>query len=287
MNPLKDSESRWIVHFSEKNKISSDGFLVSLKRRIANIFSTINVSVVQKKIQWVQNKVQWLIRFTQTLITLRENFESNFSVKSWSDFSDQAAYVRHEVFCREKWWEKVQESGIEQDQYDAYAFPIVLFQKNTESPIACTRLIQADGWDIPVEQYIGPIKTDREKSAEVSRLAVIGDFRRRKNEQGKVIPEERPDPIQWRFSMVTVGICLALIVSAKENNIEYLYFLVKPSLFKNLEKLGAKPVQIWFPVNHKWIRIPCMIQVSEMIDNLPWWSKPIWNSVNEQLRKNK
>jgi len=39
----------------------------------------------------------------------------------------------------------VQESGIEQDQYDAYAFPIVLFQKNTESPIACTRLIQADG----------------------------------------------------------------------------------------------------------------------------------------------
>lgn len=243
--------------------------------------------MVQKKIQSVQNKVQWLIRFTQTLITLRENFESNFSVKSWSDFSDQAAYVRHEVFCREKWWEKVQESGIEQDQYDAYAFPIVLFQKNTESPIACTRLIQADGWDIPVEQYIGPIKTDREKSAEVSRLAVIGDFRRRKNEQEKVIPEERPDPIQWRFPMVTVGVYLALIASANENNIEYLYFLVEPSLFKNLEKLGAKPVQIWFPVNHKWIRIPCMIQVSEMIENLPWWSKPIWNSVNEQLRKNK
>lgn len=49
MNPLKDSESRWVSHFSEKDKISSNGFLASLKRRVANILGTIDVSVVQKK----------------------------------------------------------------------------------------------------------------------------------------------------------------------------------------------------------------------------------------------
>ena len=233
MNPLKDSESHWVPNTAEWEKYTllSHGILVSMGKRISDIFNKKNISKIHKGIKYIQNTVEWIVRYTVTLLTLKEKFESNYIVRAWVDFMDAAARVRHEVFCREKWWEKVQESGIEQDQYDTYAFPIVLFQKNIESPIACTRLIQADGWDIPVEQYIGPIKTDREKSAEVSRLAVIGDFRRRKNEQGKVIPEERPDPIQWRFPMVTVGVYLALIVSAKENNIEYLYFFSRAFSF--------------------------------------------------------
>ncbi|NRH21041.1 PEP-CTERM/exosortase system-associated acyltransferase [Candidatus Gracilibacteria bacterium] len=287
MNPLKDSESHGVPNTveGEKDTLLSHGLLASIEKRISDIFDKKNISKIHKGIKYIQNTVKGIVRYTVTLLTLKEKFESNYIACAGVDFMDAAARVRHKVFCQEKGWEEVQTDELEIDENDEHAIPIVLLDKNSSNPIACVRLILADLGDLPVEQYIEPIEVDRKRSAEVSRLAVIYGFRRRKVEVGKVFPEDIPDPIRGRFPIVKVGVFLSLISVARQNNIEHLYFLVEPSLLKNLKDLGAKPVQIGDPVDHKGIRVPCMISVSEMIDNLPWWSRPIWNSVCQQLHE--
>lgn len=241
--------------------------------------------------------IERFFRFIWTLLFLKKIFTSHFHVVAGNAAKTAAAKLRHKVFCKEKGWESTRENGLEQDTYDVHSIPIVLYLRNVVDPIACIRLILAkDYHQLPVEKNLVPLEGaeilvetglvhERERSAEVSRLAVDRDFRKRSSEKGRVFVEGSIDPLNGRFPFIAVGIYLAMIRSASLQNIDHIYFMVEPALFRSLRKLGASPQAVGKKVEHRGERIPCYICVSEMIKNLPWWSRPVWRAICDQIDK--
>ncbi len=241
------------------------------------------------------NVLKRFFHFIHTLLFLKSIFSRNFHLITGETVKNAAASLRHKVFCDEQKWEPIQKSGLEQDSYDTHSLPIVLYVRGSKLPIACVRLIFAKNYNpLPMEKSLilvdrgkGLVKigltNDRHRSAEVSRLAVDPDFRKRQSEKGKVFTEGTIDPLHGRFPFIAVGIYLAMIRSASLKNIEHLYFLINPALFRSLKKLGANPIVVGEKVEHKGERVPCYISVSEMIQNLPWWSRPVWKVICKQI----
>ncbi len=82
----------------------------------------------------------------------------------------------------------------------------------------------------------------RDTIAEVSRLAVIGRFRRRKGEQRTPLPLSDQDfgtSLQPRFPYITIGLYLAPS-SCKAHGIGTLFMLTEERLAQHFGKLGAK-----------------------------------------------
>lgn len=211
-------------------------------------------------------------------------FAEKFFLTAGQAAIDDAAQIRHSVFCEEKGWEAVRKEGRETDPHDSHSVPIVLKLRNDERAIACIRLISGANHVLPAEGITNTVFPRMRRSvAEVSRLAVISDFRKRKKENGTVYVDGNFDPMGGRFPFIPVGIYLGMMRAAQICGIEDLYFLVDPALFRSLSKLGARPKIIGDPVQHRGRRVPCHISVSDTIGNLPWWSRSVWKRVRAQM----
>ena len=123
--------------------------------------------------------------FTQFL---QPEFASN------DELRDEVFRIRHNVYCEELAFEKVKAEGKEQDEFDAQSIFSMIKHKPSNTYTSCVRVVKSANVTelLPIEKYcldaiqnkeLHPSNFPRQDIAEISRLAVKADFRRRKTDK--------------------------------------------------------------------------------------------------------
>jgi N-acyl amino acid synthase of PEP-CTERM/exosortase system len=233
---------------------------------------------------------------------LSDGYKSYFSIAPALDETsvEEVFFIRHDVYARELGFEPVREDQRETDQYDVRSKHCLLrTSREPHRPVGCARVVFTDPaqLDAPLpfeltcrntldRSIIDPAKLPRERIAEVSRLAVLSEFRRRKGEQATaaVISEgDFGDDKQPRFPFIPVSLYMGAVLLAQRHGIEYLFTLTEPRLAEHFGKLGVHIQPIGGPVEHRGQRIPSVMRVQGMYDDLRLLIKPLWNTIHEQI----
>jgi N-acyl amino acid synthase of PEP-CTERM/exosortase system len=118
---------------------------------------------------------------------------------------------------------------------------------------------------------IDPARLLRERITEVSRLAVLSRFRRRKGEEGcpvSIGDEDFGSILHSRFPFIPVGLYLGSIALARHHGIDHLFMLTEPRLALHFRKIGFVIDQIGRAVEHRGTRIPSLLRARETVNGL-------------------
>jgi N-acyl amino acid synthase of PEP-CTERM/exosortase system len=212
---------------------------------------------------------------------------------------DEVFRIRHQVYCEELSYERVTPDGRELDEYDRHSKHLLLRTVNTGVRVGCTRLVlqrpEQPSFPLPFERactatidrrLIDPAALPRDSIAEVSRLAVVREFRRRKGEErtkdGAAVIDYGT-PKQPRFPYIQLGLFLGAVALARQLGIKTIFFLTEPRLSRHFEKLGFPVQQIGGPIGHRGVRVPSMASVDETINGLRFYMRPIYKVVARQI----
>ena len=240
---------------------------------------------------------------TSPALDLREGFRSRFEVipAASGDLVEQVYRLRHRVYCEELGFESIRPDAQERDDYDGHAVHLLLRKAGVGAPVGCARIVRPNPTNLstplPFERIcaasldrsiVDTALLPRNKVAEVSRLAVMSEFRRRKGEAGQPSPlaaadfgtEEYP-----RFPYVLVGLYLGIVAIADIHGIETLFMLTEPRLAAHFVKLGITVRQIGTPIEHRGLRIPSMMNVSEIVSGLAEYCRPLYLELREEVTR--
>ena len=116
---------------------------------------------------------------------------SNFTCQIVGNEQEEASVLeaiyrlRYQVYVNEWGFESPQEhpEGLEKDAYDQHSLHFYAYADSVENIVGTARLIMDFGSTLPIEKHFdiheSPRDTPRNKIAEISRLAISKDFRRR------------------------------------------------------------------------------------------------------------
>jgi N-acyl amino acid synthase of PEP-CTERM/exosortase system len=197
---------------------------------------------------------------------------------------DEAFRIRHVVFCEELTLFERRPDRRETDEFDERAVHLLLKHTPTDEFIGCVRVVKGQPSDpsalLPFESVCRHLvdkslldldTLPRELLGEVSRLGVIGKFRRRKGESTSPVPLGADDdldtaitPDRRQFPHILVALYLGAYVIAQREAIEHLCTFTELRLLNHLVKLGLPVKIIGASVQHKGLRVPAVINVSRI-----------------------
>lgn len=239
--------------------------------------------------------------FLLDFINLAGNFTKYFEVVPalTPELKNEVYHIRHAVYCEELGFESPRQDGMETDEYDAQSLHVLLRNVNNGDWVGCVRLVLARADDpqqpLPFEKYcassldrriVDPAKLPRERVAEVSRLAVLARYRKRKGEQRTPVAISDRDfgtPEQPRFPYIPVGLYLGMIDLAQRHGLEHLFVLTEPRLARHLAALGVKIRRIGEGVDHRGHRVPSTMNVSGIIRGLSFFVRPLYETISAQV----
>jgi N-acyl amino acid synthase of PEP-CTERM/exosortase system len=196
--------------------------------------------------------------------------------------------------------EPLRVDGLETDEYDSHSLHCLIRSVKSGAFIGCTRLVRARRTDpfypLPFEKVcvraidrsiLDPLMLPRRTIAEVSRLAVISEYRARRGESNMLTPlsdESFGTGTRPRFPYITVGLYLATIELAALHGIETLFMLSEPRLAKHFARLGVSVTQIGAEVEHRGIRVPSVMRVSSILAGLNFVVRPLYEVIAQEVR---
>ncbi|KQP49622.1 PEP-CTERM/exosortase system-associated acyltransferase [Pseudorhodoferax sp. Leaf274] len=239
---------------------------------------------------------------TFATLSASERFGQYFRIAPALDAAarEEVYFVRHDVYARELGFEPVREDQREVDGYDRHALHcIVRTNDDNVRPVGCARVVLTDPQDrqrlLPFEHscrdtldrsIIDPAALPRERIAEVSRLAVMGEFRRRRGELHRPVALSARDssshPVA-RFPNIPVSLYFGAVALAQRAGVEYLFTLTEPRLAKHFARGGVQIEAIGAPIEHRGMRIPSLMRVSQVYSSLRAMVRPIWHEVHAQM----
>ncbi len=240
--------------------------------------------------------------FLFELMNLGEGFKKYFEVvpATTDELKDHVFRIRHNVYCEELKFEPERPDKRETDEYDSHSLHCLIRHIRSGEFAGCTRLVLARPGDpmypLPFERscedsidrnLMDPRALPRHTIAEVSRLAVVGRFRRRKGEEKTAAPvsdDSFGTKDQPRFPYIPVGLYLGTIEMAALHGIDTLFVLTEPRLAGHFSKLGVKTRQIGRPIEHRGTRVPSAIGVSSVIDGLNFVMRPLYKVIASEVR---
>lgn len=212
----------------------------------------------------------------------------------------EAYRVRHAVYCEDLGFEPTRTDKLETDQYDPHSIHLLIRDVRSNTFIGCTRIVRpsmdTNQGLLPFERtcantldrtIIDPMKLPRDKIGEVSRLAVVALYRRRKGEAEQPINlseedyHEEPLP---RFPYIPLGLYLGTVELARLNGIQILFMLTEERLANHFGRLGAQPEFIGGSTEHRGARFPSMMNVEGIISNMRSIIRPLYRSIAEDIR---
>jgi N-acyl amino acid synthase of PEP-CTERM/exosortase system len=216
------------------------------------------------------------------------------------ELRDHAYRIRHQVYCEELKYEPERPDRRESDEYDAHSLHCLIRSVKTRQFIGCTRLILCRPDDphypLPFEKtcaealdraIIDPQALSRGRIAEVSRLAVVSQFRTRRGERDTPAPlsdESFGTGINPRFPYIPVALYLATTELALLHGVHTMFLLTEPRLARHFAKLGVNIIQIGDEVEHRGVRVPSVVNVRKIIDGLNFIMRPLYNVVAQEVR---
>ena len=208
--------------------------------------------------------------------------------------------IRHEVYCRELGYEPVRQDQIERDEYDAHSIHCLVRAVATHMFVGCARIILVDPANpdrpLPFETTCGdaldrsllhPKRMDRNRIGEISRLAVINQYRRRKGENDRPfsVSDDFGENSRIRLPYMTLGLYLAMLALARWKGIDTLFMLTEPILASSVAHLGVEVRQVGDPIEHRGTRIPSALFVDEIVDNMDARVRPFFDTVTDEVNR--
>jgi N-acyl amino acid synthase of PEP-CTERM/exosortase system len=216
------------------------------------------------------------------------------------EMRNEVFHIRHDVYAREFGFEPQRADERESDHYDRHSLHCIVKTADASELVGCARIVMPDPKApqalLPFEiacqgtldrSIIDPARLPRQRIAEVSRLAVMSGFRRRKGEKfsadvslteqdfgGSEVP---------RFPNIPLSLYAAAVLMAQRHGIDYLFVLTEPRLSKHFAKFGVNIVPIGEPIEFHGTRVPSVMRVAEIYPGLRALFRPIWHAIEQQL----
>lgn len=230
------------------------------------------------------------------------NYKKYFEVvPAYSEEMKKAVYrIRHQVYCVDFNFEPPRPDGLEYDDYDANSLHLLIRSRKSGDFVGCTRIIR--GWPaeparmLPFEKacidtidrsVIDPSRLPRDAIGEVSRLAVVAQYRRRKEDDKRspvsIADSDFGTAEQPRFPYIPVALYLGTIELARLNDIKTLFVLTERRLAVHFKRLGVNIRPIGGPVEHRGERVPSMLDPIETITNMRAMARPLYKVIAEEV----
>lgn len=240
--------------------------------------------------------------FPFDLLSLAHGFKKRFQIVPAlsAELRDEAFRIRHQVYCEELKFEPPRPDGREVDEYDAQSLHCLIRSREAGEFIGCTRLILCRRSDphypLPFERtcaqtldrsILDPQALPRNRIAEVSRLAVIRRYRRRRGEDAAPAPltdQSFDFGRQPRFPYILVGLYLATTELAALHGIDTMFVLSEPKLAHHFARLGVRITPLGAPVAHRGMRIPSALEVRGILEGLNFIMRPLHKVIAQDIR---
>jgi len=245
----------------------------------------------------LSRKMKMFAEFTQ----LHKHFQEYFQIVPavTDELVEEAQKIRHDVYCRELGWEPISADGLEKDEYDPHALHCLLRSTTRDKFIGCIRLVlptdSGAGMSLPIQETCNgvleaghPDPNDLENLlvAEVSRLAISADYRRRRHEQGRPVAmgeEQSVREERRKFPYIPVALYLGMLHMASRQNIKTLYILTEPLLAKHFSRLGGKLQQVGKGIEHRGLRVPYIMDVEEVLHEAKFMLRPLIRTIRKEV----
>lgn len=218
-----------------------------------------------------------------------EDFLRYFAVvPADSDTLLREAYrIRYRVYAEELGWEDTARfpDGIEIDEFDADAVACLLRHRPSSQLAGCVRLVMR-GTDpsapFPFEHAMAhgghPLDTTglaadwRARCGEISRIAVVAQFRRRRNERERPetdIEENRSaSPERRVFPHIAMGLYLGAAAMGLQRGLESVFAIMEPKLARRLRLYGIEFEAVGEPFEHRGTRVPYRLRRDSFLGNI-------------------
>ena len=200
--------------------------------------------------------------------------------------------LRYQVYCSEKHFlTENYPDGIEHDEYDVRSCHYLIRHKATGYYMATARLILPDSNDLqkPFPIELGsqieatrlPMAIYRPQLAELSRFCVSKEFRRRANERDLIVSNEadadRTEKEKNESPNLTLALFACAIKMSNEHDIHHWYAIMEPALKRVFSTLGIHFLDVGEPVDYHGIRVPCVINVVDVLKGVAEKNINYWN----------
>jgi N-acyl amino acid synthase of PEP-CTERM/exosortase system len=239
--------------------------------------------------------------FLPEIFYLGKAFKQYFEiVPALSDaLKDEVYRLRHQVYCEDLAFEPPRPDKRERDDYDAQSLHLLIRSVQVGDFIGCTRIVRTRPEDphqpLPFEKscaatldrsIVDPAKLPRDTIGEISRLAVISRFRKRKGEAQTPLGNYDKNFGTWkqpRFPYISSGLFLGVIELACLNGIDTLFMLTEEREVSSISRLGVKIQTIGGPVEHRGKRVPSMIRTRGVLENLSFLVRPLYRTIAAEI----
>ncbi|GAW94576.1 MULTISPECIES: PEP-CTERM/exosortase system-associated acyltransferase [Colwellia] len=213
---------------------------------------------------------------------------------------EEAFKIRHNVYCEELAFEEVRENGQETDEFDEQSIFSLIKHKPSETFTSCVRLVTSNGPEqlLPIEKYcldsitneaLSPKRFNRAEIAEISRLAVKADFRRRKADHYKgsgtgVISEISYSETELRcFPFIAIGLYMAAATMGMNTGIRHVYVMMEPRLARSMKFIGISFQQLGPTVDYHGLRAPYYISPEIFMKDLSPGFKSLYKTIEKDI----
>ncbi|MBV9389869.1 MAG: PEP-CTERM/exosortase system-associated acyltransferase [Chroococcidiopsidaceae cyanobacterium CP_BM_ER_R8_30] len=193
--------------------------------------------------------------------SLIKNFYNHFKlvIANTNRLREEVYKIRYKVYCQELKYEKEENcwNGMEQDIYDHRSVHCLLMHRSSQVYAGCVRVILADpdaskASHLPLEKVfcrsLKPHNLPHYFYGEVSRLAVIAEFRKRQEEK-QLMPVADTgirftEQERRYFPLITTGLYLTAASVSLEVGLDSAFTVMEPRLARYLRRFGIKFRQI-------------------------------------------
>jgi len=207
--------------------------------------------------------------------------------------------LRYNVYCKNFGFEdpRIHAQGFETDAFDDRSFHLLVTHRATGTPAGCVRLVTADRNDgLPLERH-GAGALDlanlngghirREKTAEISRLAVDYPFCRLRGEatthRGGLDRAFFDEQEQKVFPLISVALFLAAGSAASLIGRPNCFALMEPFLQVMSRRLGIPLLRAGADFEYRGKRTPFYCNITEAEGSLPVQLFELYNRISCEL----
>lgn len=239
--------------------------------------------------------------------SIAKNFNQFFQIK-FADtklLREEAFKIRYGVYCDELGWEPENVLQMETDDCDDYAYHCLLKHKRTGVYAGCVRLVippvQIPDLALPFEknclhsarkEVLDSTKLTRGSFGEISRLAVLTSFRRRKREKkapfiinavnsGTIYTEEE----HRQFPNIAMGLYIAAVALADICNHVGSFVMMEPKLNRRLKRFGLPFEQIGDEIDYHGMRAMFFLSRNNFCSQLTPELKELYLQIYNDLVK--
>lgn len=186
--------------------------------------------------------------------------------------------IRYRVYCQELGYEPLSKfpDKLERDTYDSRSIHLLLKYKSMDAYIGCIRLVlSSDNFqsqfpfeNICNEHFLDFNKISRACCGEVSRLAVLRDFRHWELRNGYYFNEFDHKLIKRRLSIIPLILYLGVTSIISDLDLEYAITFMEPRLSRQLKSYGLNSYSCGEIMDFRGKRRLFLMNTSEAINSI-------------------